>query len=79
LLAVLNQPFELCGESLRPGGSVGIGLYPDHGSDFATLLRAADKALYAAKEQGRGRTCCCADAGLPPRAPSLAGARLGRH
>ena len=33
--------------------SVGVAAYPDHGSDAAGLLRAADVALYAAKAQGR--------------------------
>jgi diguanylate cyclase (GGDEF)-like protein len=35
--------------------SVGIALFPSHGSDGAELLRAADKALYAAKHAGRNR------------------------
>ena len=31
--------------------SAGIALYPEHGTDIATLLRCADVAMYQAKEQ----------------------------
>lgn len=33
--------------------SIGIGVFPDNGSDCESLLRNADAALYAAKENGR--------------------------
>jgi diguanylate cyclase (GGDEF)-like protein/putative nucleotidyltransferase with HDIG domain len=36
--------------------SFGLSVYPDHGETAASLLRAADEALYAAKESGRNRT-----------------------
>ena len=32
--------------------SVGAALFPAHGTDLETLLRAADRAMYAAKVQG---------------------------
>jgi GGDEF domain-containing protein len=32
--------------------SIGAALFPAHGSDLDTLLRAADRAMYAAKVQG---------------------------
>jgi two-component system, cell cycle response regulator len=35
--------------------SVGGAAYPEHGSSAATLMRAADKALYMAKDEGRDR------------------------
>jgi diguanylate cyclase (GGDEF)-like protein/putative nucleotidyltransferase with HDIG domain len=36
--------------------SFGVASYPEHGETPASLLRAADEALYAAKESGRNRT-----------------------
>jgi diguanylate cyclase (GGDEF)-like protein len=36
--------------------SFGLSVYPEHGETAASLLHAADQALYAAKESGRNRT-----------------------
>ena len=36
--------------------SFGLAVYPEHGETSASLLRAADDALFAAKESGRNRT-----------------------
>ncbi|MFH1853381.1 MAG: diguanylate cyclase [Candidatus Neomarinimicrobiota bacterium] len=35
--------------------SAGLAQYPDHGTDCATLMEAADKAVYRAKDRGRCR------------------------
>ncbi|MEO8768311.1 MAG: diguanylate cyclase [Nitrosospira sp.] len=37
----------------RVSTSIGVAIYPDHGADMDLLLRAADEALYEAKENGR--------------------------
>jgi len=34
--------------------SVGITLYPDHGTDLDTLIGRADAAMYTAKRTGSG-------------------------
>jgi PleD family two-component response regulator len=34
---------------------VGVGIFPDHGDGWETVLRAADAALYQAKQAGRNR------------------------
>lgn len=41
------------GRELFIGASLGITLYPEHGSDVTQLLSYADVAMYAAKQQGR--------------------------
>lgn len=54
LLVALEQPFEVDGESLHIGASVGIALFPDHGEDAQALLRRADVAMYVAKRASTG-------------------------
>jgi diguanylate cyclase (GGDEF)-like protein len=43
--------------AIRPSGSVGIALCPDHGTDEESLIRRADLALYRAKERGKNAAC----------------------
>lgn len=54
--AVRREPFTVPGEEpLHVTVSIGGAAFPAHGSSAATLMRAADKALYVAKEDGRDR------------------------
>jgi len=46
----MEQPFQIEGNQLSIDVSIGIALYPEHGSDSDTLLQRADVALYAAKK-----------------------------
>ena len=39
------------------GVSCGVAVFPEHGRDATSLLRAADAALFRAKELGRNRLC----------------------
>ena len=50
----LIAPVVLDGLPLDVGGSIGIAIYPEHGTDFATLFRHADVAMYTAKHRGIG-------------------------
>ena len=50
----LEEPFTAGGLALRVESSVGIALYPDHGEKAGTLMRAADVAMYAAKQGHSG-------------------------
>jgi diguanylate cyclase (GGDEF)-like protein len=54
LLETLHQPFAVDGHELHVGGSIGISIYPSDGADVESLMRAADIAMYHAKEKGRG-------------------------
>ncbi len=52
LVAVLAEPVGLDGLPLDVSGSIGVAVFPDHGHDFATLMRHADVAMYDAKARG---------------------------
>jgi diguanylate cyclase len=52
VVAALGDPVALDGLPIDVAGSIGIALYPDHGEDFATLMRHADVAMYDAKHRG---------------------------
>lgn len=54
LSEVLSQPYEIYGQHIRIGVSIGIALAPHDGNDPELLLKASDMALYAAKAAGRG-------------------------
>lgn len=51
--AALSLPFELAGRHLSMSCSIGIALFPEHGSDSLELSKNADVAMYQAKETGR--------------------------
>ncbi|WNM40726.1 EAL domain-containing protein [Micromonospora halotolerans] len=51
VVAALAEPVPLDGLPLDVGGSIGIALFPEHGEDFATLMRHADVAMYDAKHR----------------------------
>jgi diguanylate cyclase (GGDEF)-like protein len=53
ILHALNRPFDIAGNSFQISASIGVALYPDHGSDEKSLLRHADTAMYEAKNSGR--------------------------
>src|SRR3546814_15978993 len=50
----LSAPFQIEQHSLHIDCSIGISLYPADGGDAGALVRAADTAMYDAKENGRG-------------------------
>jgi len=54
-LELMNEPVNLGKQNIRPRCSIGIAYYPDDGEDSKSLLKAADSAMYAAKEAGKHR------------------------
>ena len=55
ILAQFEQPFDLGDRSLLMGASVGIALSSEELATSSDLLRAADTAMYAAKDAGKGQ------------------------
>jgi len=55
LCTAIEEAFLVEGDPLQTEVSIGIALYPAHGSDPMTLFRRADVAMYTAK---RGRQGC---------------------
>jgi diguanylate cyclase (GGDEF)-like protein len=53
ILAALSAPHRIEHQDLHVTVSVGIGVYPDDGTNAETLLKNADTALFQAKACGR--------------------------
>ncbi|MCT8001401.1 EAL domain-containing protein [Sphingomonas sanguinis] len=54
IIATLSHPYEIQGNEVTIGCSIGIAIAPQDGADSQTLIRNADLGLYAAKGDGRG-------------------------
>ena len=54
LLRSMQRPVEYRGRVLSTQASIGVALFPAHGTSQSELLKNADIALYAAKAFGRG-------------------------
>lgn len=52
IIQTLSKEFIIDNESFELSCSIGIAIYPDDGSTTDTLLTAADKAMYTAKNKG---------------------------
>jgi len=55
ILSKLEKPVLLKGNQIVVSSSIGIALYPQDGTDSQALMRAADLAMYHAKEEGKNR------------------------
>jgi diguanylate cyclase (GGDEF)-like protein/PAS domain S-box-containing protein len=53
IVAALRQGFKVNGTETRLSCSVGIAMFPEHGSQFEALINEADAAMYAAKKAGK--------------------------
>jgi diguanylate cyclase (GGDEF)-like protein/PAS domain S-box-containing protein len=59
MIHTLVRPMLIKGHELFVTTSVGISLYPNDGTDYQTLVKNADLALYHAKEKGRNNYQFC--------------------
>ena len=55
ILEALRQPLTLGRATVRPSASIGIALFPVHGTSTEALVAASDAALREAKRTGRDR------------------------
>lgn len=51
-MSAIERPFEINGRSIGISCSVGIAVYPDHGTDEIELAKNADQAMYSVKKAG---------------------------
>ena len=57
LVAAVEEPYPVAGASVTLSGSVGIAIYPDHGTTVDELIRSADEAMYLAKHNPEEHIC----------------------
>lgn len=53
ILDIVRQPLQLDGHTVHVSASVGIASYPSDADNMEQLITYADRAMYAAKDQGR--------------------------
>lgn len=53
IIELIARPFDIDGNEVNIGTSIGIALAPEHGINPDSLLKMADMALYGAKSAGR--------------------------
>lgn len=62
VVLAIGEPFELHGNSVDIGASVGVAMAPAHGRSVEELMKAADVAMYRAKSRGGHQHCQFNDA-----------------
>lgn len=55
LIQKLQRQYQSGTQTLPFSISVGVSLYPEHGTDYAELFKHADRALYEAKSKGKNQ------------------------
>lgn len=55
IIRAMSTPFQIAGEEIYLSASVGITIYPRDADNLDDLIKHADQAMYAAKDQGRNR------------------------
>jgi len=65
----LQEPFDILGKEILVTASIGIAIYPVHGTTVKALMKMADIAMYAAKRSGRNEFRFFSDEMAPLRRP----------
>lgn len=55
MIAAIQLPFEIDGNSLYVSTSIGVAIYPIHGDNDVKMLAHADTAMFRAKDTGKAR------------------------
>jgi diguanylate cyclase (GGDEF)-like protein/PAS domain S-box-containing protein len=55
ILSAIKEPFSLKGSEISVGASLGVVMFPCEVQDVETLIKSADTAMYAAKQDGKNR------------------------
>jgi diguanylate cyclase (GGDEF)-like protein len=53
--SALNQPIRLLDTTLIITASIGVSVFPEHGTDADTMFKKADQAMYLAKNKGKNQ------------------------
>jgi diguanylate cyclase (GGDEF)-like protein/PAS domain S-box-containing protein len=53
IIKAINDPYLIQDQSINIGISIGIALFPEHAQTADNLIKAADAAMYIAKDNGR--------------------------
>jgi diguanylate cyclase (GGDEF)-like protein len=64
VITSLKEPTNISGIQVTISASVGVALTPEHGRRATELLKAADIAMYHAKQEKSGYQCCFYDSNM---------------
>lgn len=71
MAAAAAGPFSIDQMNVEVTLSIGVVIYPEGGTDVATLMRHADEAMYAAKSEGKNGYRCFGAAGAGQQGEGL--------
>jgi diguanylate cyclase (GGDEF)-like protein len=54
IVSAMKAPFIIDGLEIFSSASIGVSVYPEHGQNYETLRRNADRAMYQVKRRGKG-------------------------
>lgn len=59
ILESLKKPLEIMDNSILMGASMGIAIFPDNGSSWEKIIKAADETMYKVKKSGKNAIALC--------------------